>query len=97
MSSGLPVHRGVEFGYTDPSGSTYHNTHTHTHTEYKLYSALYYADLQFAANTCLLRNRHSSSAVTQSVATITLLFLTMFFLTALRLRVRLLREQSLPG
>lgn len=32
VSSGLPVHRGVEFSYTDPSGGTYQNTHTHTQT-----------------------------------------------------------------
>lgn len=46
LSSGLPVHRGVEFSCADPAGCTYHNTH-----RFRIWPV--HADLQSSANTRL--------------------------------------------
>lgn len=46
LSSGLPVHRGVEFSCADPAGCTYHNTH-------RFRICPVHADLQSSANTRL--------------------------------------------
>lgn len=72
------------------------HTHTHTITNYTLPFIMLTFNL-LLPHVSETTNRPSSSAVTQPVATVTLLFLSMFSVTALRLCVRLLREQSLPG